>query len=93
MATCGQFNQCCNPLKLDKHRPKKGLRRASEALQALWNLNRYDYLCTQCRVKLQSTQRAIDDNSNSDDTENADNQVHEIPDTPQGSFNLSIKIH
>jgi len=70
-----RFNRCCNPLELENHPVSKGLRRASIKLQELWNLNRFDYLCSSCRKKLgflksvPSTSTYVSSKSDDSDTE------------------------
>ncbi|XP_044596726.1 uncharacterized protein LOC123273390 [Cotesia glomerata] len=57
MENFGKYNLCCNPLQLEDHRVKNGLRRASVTQQAAYNLSTNNYLCTSCRkaLSLQST--------------------------------------
>lgn len=57
MENFGKYNLCCNPLQLEDHRVKNGLRRASVTQQTAYNLSTNDYLCTSCRkaLSLQST--------------------------------------
>jgi len=70
-----RFNRCCNPLESENHPVSKGLRRASIKLQELWNLNRFDYLCSSCRKKLgslksvPSTSTYVSSKSDNSDTE------------------------
>lgn len=47
-----RFNECCNPLSLEKHRTNKDLRPASAQLQQSWGLSRSHYLCSACRKRM-----------------------------------------
>lgn len=96
MASTTGIYKCCNPLKLENHNVKKGLRLASKQLQDLWNLDRFHYLCTPCRKKLSSLKSVSsppNDSSNNDVNEDEhDNEDNGVRVAESDNFSTTASI-
>lgn len=84
-----RFKECCNPLKLEKHRPKKDLRQASAQLQESWGLSRSHYLCSNCRKQLLSLKAPS--SSSTIATDDADYEVARII-SPLSELSIDIQL-
>lgn len=86
-----RHNQCCNPLKLEKHRLSKGLRPASIQLQQSWDLSHSDYLCTWCRKRMLLLKPLESSSSNVNET-SFDLSDDDVENEVRSEFSISSQL-